>query len=366
MEKRIVYWGGSPGVLEYYSIATALSVLCLIIFHFSYMFFWRSGGPLKFSKIGGKIHSSSWLLILSLISSFTIYLYNGFSISSVFVRGGDVAASRVSLSQLQWLIYQYFIYPMPTVSLIVYILFCKKKPIVSIILFFMFIMANPATGMARFQAAALYIGVLVSVLPMILNYRSVMISIFFFGMFFVFPVLDLFRMFSSETSALSWSWSSGFLYSGNFDSFQSFARVLEAGIVTYGYQLIGALLFFVPRSVWLDKPSGSGAFVAEASYLDFSNISMNFFGEGYINFGIVGVIIFPAFLAYVCSFFDKGYWRLSSVMKPTFRAFYAVSFGMLFFLLRGDLLSALSYTVGLASSIFLAVFLSGLRVRSQI
>lgn len=79
---------------------------------------------------------------------------------------------------------------------------------------------------------------------------------------------------------------------GHFDSYQSILSVLNSEIITYGNQLLGVLLFWVPRSIWSNKPIGSGAFMAEITNLDFSNISMNYFAEGYINFGVFGMFLF--------------------------------------------------------------------------
>jgi len=47
----------------------------------------------------------------------------------------------------------------------------------------------------------------------------------------------------------------------DFDSYQNFAIVFFEDFITYERQLLGALLFWVPRSIWPNKPIGSGAFV---------------------------------------------------------------------------------------------------------
>jgi len=86
----------------------------------------------------------------------------------------------------------------------------------------------------------------------------------------------------------------------------------EIESITYGRQLVGALLFFVPRSIWPNKPVGSGHFVAENMLMTrysfwFTNISMPFPGEGYINFGILGIILFAFILALVSKITDNWY-----------------------------------------------------------
>jgi hypothetical protein len=85
---------------------------------------------------------------------------------------------------------------------------------------------------------------------------------------------------------------------GHFDSYQMFMRVISDDIITYGKQLLTTVLFFVPRALWPGKSVGSGHFVSGLSRLSFSNISMNFFGEGYINFGYFGIMLFILLIAY--------------------------------------------------------------------
>jgi hypothetical protein len=53
----------------------------------------------------------------------------------------------------------------------------------------------------------------------------------------------------------------------------------EIESITYGRQLVGALLFFVPSSLWPNKPIGSGTLVAENMLMTrysfwYTNISM--------------------------------------------------------------------------------------------
>ena len=40
--------------------------------------------------------------------------------------------------------------------------------------------------------------------------------------------------------------------------------------------------------MWPDKPIGSGGFIAEQYDFFFDHISLNYWAEGYINFGILG------------------------------------------------------------------------------
>jgi hypothetical protein len=136
----------------------------------------------------------------------------------------------------------------------------------------------------------------------------------------------------------------------DYDAWSSLCRAMHytaANGNTKGRQLMGVALFYVPRSVWPSKPIGSGAFLFNELGLGFNNVACTFLAEGYINFGSIGSIVFTALLALLIARYDGWYWRRGGRLRFTLpRLFYFVSIGMLFFILRGDLLSSVAYTVG--------------------
>ena len=134
--------------------------------------------------------------------------------------------------------------------------------------------------------------------------------------------------------------------------------------VTYGRQLLGSILFFVPREFWKGKPIGTGAFVAEKRLMTryqmwFSNLSCPLFGEAYINFGIVGVIIFGFVLGLLGKIMD---FRLDTTNKLSYKDSLKVYICLfMFFMLRGDLMSSFAYLVGtLFALLVLPVFIESL------
>jgi hypothetical protein len=119
------------------------------------------------------------------------------------------------------------------------------------------------------------------------------------GVFTVFEFLDKFRYFSYESNkSFDFKINFNFLKKGHFDAYENFVRAIEIDFITYGDQLQGALLFFVPRFLWKDKPIGSGAALAEKSNYNFGGISMPFIGEGYVNFGTIGSFLFMLLLMF--------------------------------------------------------------------
>ncbi len=121
---------------------------------------------------------------------------------------------------------------------------------------------------------------------------------------------------------------------------------------TYGRQLAGAFLFFVPRSIWPNKPIGSGHLVA-SEYLMvqhtiwFTNLSNSFLSEGYIKFGVVGVLLFAMILALLSVVTDE--FEKHNDLRLVFAVY--TSFHMVF-MLRGDLMSSFAYLVGTLIALF--------------
>jgi len=127
---------------------------------------------------------------------------------------------------------------------------------------------------------------------------------------------------------------------------------VQANGVTYGRQLLGVFLFWVPRSIWFNKPVGSGAFVAKNMLMTnynmwFTNISMPFPGEGYINFGLLGVFLFALILSIVSKMTDEFYkYNDLRLIVSLYVSFHMV------FMLRGDLMTSFAYLVGVLLAIF--------------
>lgn len=366
MEKSlgVLYWGSPLSVLDSYEIVGVLCFLAIILFYISYGY----GSRLKFRE--AKKHNFSSriekiygypLILLSVLASLVIYQNNGWNIASVFFRGGD-GDSRVISSQTTWLLYQMFLYPIPSICLVVYFLHGRRSTVTFVILLSLVLLANPPTGMARWQAAMLYGAIFITGLPNIFKTRLLLSLVQFLGLFLLFPLLDSFRRYSEDVRI---SFSSDWIFQGHLDAAQNVARVVDMGVVTHGSQLLGALFFFVPRAVWPSKPVGSGHYVAGLSDLSLSNISMHFFGEGYVNFGYFGIFIFSIFLGVFFGMLDRRAWS-KGFESSSVRYVYPFMLGWVFFLMRGDLTSSFAYMVGTAFSVLfvcvVSIFFNRLRV----
>jgi hypothetical protein len=112
------------------------------------------------------------------------------------------------------------------------------------------------------------------------------------GLLFAFPLLDTFRR--SLDAQIELESATDSLATGDFDAFAQLMNtaqyVADRG-VTWGNQILGVVLFWVPRDLWAGKPIDTGAFLAEYKGYQFENLSAPLWAEFFINFAWVGVLV---------------------------------------------------------------------------
>ncbi|HEN9540378.1 O-antigen polymerase [Acinetobacter baumannii] len=315
----------------------------LIFFFNLFIYLFYQVSPLLFkNKLFIQDKEPNFLISLALCGvSFSIIFYAlDFNLMKVFFRGveGDVyeegnanpvLAIFVMLSRL-----------LPAFILMRYIVF--KKYYKSFIIFIFVLLCDFPTGIARFMVAFVYLPLLLCIVPSLK--RSIRISLFIIlGMVFIFPFLNQFRYFSFDQK-ISLIPDLSFFSQGHFDAYQNFMEVLRLDFITYGYQLLGVFLFFIPRSFWPDKPVGSGYQMAIDNNYAFNNISMPFIAEGYINFGYFGILLFAGVLGFFMRQIDLKF------LKDSYSGSFSYCKGVflcaaIFFMLRGDLMSSFSFLV---------------------
>ncbi|MFT3902302.1 MAG: O-antigen polymerase [Niabella sp.] len=291
-----------------------------------------------------------FLTIVSIISFLITFYVRDFSFLALIFRGGEYD-SYILENQSQMLVVENYIRPLSMFCLLFYLNASGPKNfLIAMLLFFSAILTCFPLGMPRFAAASFYIPL--SMLTFrFLRSRNVFSIVFLFGFFVGFPFLDLFRYVTEDTNLSSFAIDNEMFLLGDFDSYYNFAVIVSENIITYGRQLTGVFLFWMPRVFWPEKPIGSGAFIADKLGLSFPNISANFFAEGYINFGLFGIFLFVFVIAVITAKFDIMYY-FNKRVNPFFRVFYLVLLGLLFFILRGDLLSSFAYTMGYMAAAF--------------
>lgn len=223
------------------------------------------------------------------------------------------------------------------------------------------------TGLSRNMMASFYAGLLI--LSFDHTHKGRWFSwIIICGLVLIFPALEIFRRINTLQKGnlmdiITQNFSACYLQ-GHFDAHQMIITIIryvkEFGFA-WGRQVLGALLFFVPRAIWPGKPEGTGhtAIVALDQFY-FSNVSANMAAEGYVNFGIAGIILFALLVGILVRRVDAFYWRRRTGLweQKVGDSLYPFAMFMFFFLMRGDMMSAWGYTFAqlVVGSIVLSVY----------
>ena len=359
---NIIYWTRLPFREDSYVLLNCIILLLNIVFVATYNLFKNifkknitANEYLVINRVHHSLKSKFIIYVILFLSVFTTLYLNDFSILSVLVRAGEFkevaevsSSTRLILNNLSKFI-PFFCF--------MYLISVERK--VSLTLFFAFIClvfcAFPF-GIPRFMVAAIYLPILFRLFPKLLQGLKGTVGLVF-SILFIFPFLEQFRNFNHNIS-IRLIPELSFFTQGHFDSYQSFLRVLDENIITYGQQLLGVFFFFIPRVVWESKPVGSGYHMAGELGYSFKNISMNYFGEGYINFGLFGVLLFVVFMAIICAYLDLKFRTISSFNDNEYNSsVYLFSLGYITFLLRGDLLSSFAFLISALLSYFVIKFL---------
>lgn len=350
---EVTYWGESSAIFYGdYTRAAAILAACIILFNFTY-YFANSNKKIKYKSDNHYNINTFALILVSWMAFLAIAAKNDFSLISMVVRGGDLKSQIDIESSTFSLIFGSFIYPIPAVCFCLYSLFGKRSLAIMSFLAIPLLIGNAPTGASRFIAAAIYISVLISLFPSLKESNVKIPALIIIGILSVFPTLDQFRYYEGGFPEVRFLGIEN-LREGHFDSFQSITSALNYPS-TFGYQFLGVLFFWIPRSVWPDKPIGSGAEYADYASLTFSNISMNFFAEGIINFGIPGALAFAVIGAIVAKKIDGSAMSISAAPRDQLISSFMI--GMTVFIMRGDLLSSFSFSIGLLGSIYLVSWL---------
>ena len=221
------------------------------------------------------------------------------------------------------------------------------------------------TGISRYNAAAIYFGLMLLIFSE--RFKGNTFTYLFIAAFMIlFPAFDVFRRTSFtdvnffEVIINTFKDMAESYATGHYDAYSMFIQTLryvkENGI-EWGYQFVGNILFFVPRTLWEDKPIGTGATIMEGLGANFTNVSAPLPAEMYMNFGLVGLVLGGILVGMFLSYLDKRFWSEDSLRREKkygrLDIFYPFGLIFFFFIMRGDLLSSLSYTIAYITMVIL-------------
>lgn len=362
----IIYWEGKK-ISDLTYIKTSILVLISILsFRLGYIlnlnpFKIKSKGLLKFitsPKFTIKNFFTKTILLLIFPCIYLLSAYNFDIIAMQFRSGGE---SIESVFLFEW----FFVKPLIFNICFFYLLFNNLNRnnnillslfFVSIIIFFV----NPL-GVARFLAFSLYIPLIYLNGKFKLTNSYLFLNFVFFGLILIFPILDIFRWFAvGDYLNLAANFNLEYYFAGHFDAFQNFCRIIDLNIHTYGQQFLGAFLFFIPRSIWPNKPVGTGFLLADKAGLSFNNISMPYIAELYLDFTFIGMIIGVVLLGIFYRIIDDWIHKISNLysLKNSIKLIAFAEFCCLqFYLLRGNFLGAFAFSSTVILTIFLVYIL---------
>jgi oligosaccharide repeat unit polymerase len=359
ISNEVIYWGGE----DFSGETKLIGMLATFLF----VFFFRTTLNVKFSSnnIGYPlinklftIHAIStkkvkWLLILSFSGLFVLFQLFEFHIYTLFVKGGEFGSELNVETKAAYLFVEFFLRPILFNMGLTYILLGSKNIPYRVCFILVMLFAASPSGVSRFLVAALYMPLVLVALMMRRNKNQVTLSQNFYlfpsllllGLFFIFPFLEIFRKFSFEkfSSFSYFEYQNG----GSFDAFQMFLRAIDVGSINYGYGFLGAILFFIPRSLWPSKPLTSGIEISQLSNLRLENVSMPIIGEFYLNFWYFGIILGAPLIALLFKKIDSYYLRYKCSRLSLGHMIYFQLAGLVIYNMRGGILSSFAYTVGI-------------------
>jgi oligosaccharide repeat unit polymerase len=275
---------------------------------------------------------------------------------------GDGADRQVKIALMRTPIYVSFLMLLWKVRLVG---FRDRTLLILLMLTFpVFLIVNFPTAISRAWLGAILISICLVIFltsqKKRFRYFPILLPV---GLLTIFPLLHKFRRSSTGMDEDVLETISSAYSRGDFDVFSMTAHFVnhlnQPDVnITYGNQLLGVIFFWVPRSLWSDKPVGSGFFVAERSGFQFSNVSAPFWAEGLINFGILGVFIFMFLFGLTLKMLDKRV-GIDKALS-TSSLLYVYFAGFLILIMRGDLMTVFVYSL----PVYAWVMVAGIRLTS--
>jgi hypothetical protein len=228
------------------------------------------------------------------------------------------------------------------------------------VLFLLFFLKNPLTE-KRNALGPIYFTLIYIFIPKLINSNKKFFLFLFTAMIVVYPVLSSLTHSTASFSQILKTPDDLIVFvqdlesikavfdSLHYDAYINLLATIEyvstEGLL-FGGQVIGTLFFFIPRTFWTFKPLSSGELIGnyliERQEFFFNNLSNPIVSEGYIDFGIIGVIMYAFILS--CFMLTSKLWIQG---RDPFRNITAFYFSVhLMFLIRGDLLNGVAYFIG--------------------
>ena len=327
-------------------IMNSLTILFLLGYIFIYSLYKTQLNNVNI-KIKKTIKTHTEIILLIISYAILVYFVRAIGFYDLLSRATSYAPIA---DQTTRLIVDNFLrmIPVPIAFYLIYFTGSRVRPKVFSIIPVL-ILVFPLGGTARFIIGFVY---LMLFAPILFKkaFRHALVPILIIGLLVVFPSIDFFRN-QSINQIDQFQFSLRLFETMDFDAYfmsiQTLKYVAQEGYLE-GQQLLGALLTFIPRTSWPDKPVITGLILVEGLNGEFWNVSTALIGEAFIDFGLLGVILYGLMLGYIAIILDI-FLRRPYLLYGQGIAY--VSLGLVFFNLRGALLTTMGYTYGALAAV---------------
>lgn len=284
----------------------------------------------------------------------TQFLLTGLSFGCLIIMIGLVGprnllirGSSVLTGSTFSIMFNYLFRSVPAISCGMLIIGRKKGISVSrlnvLLLFIITLFLNSPFALSRYWVGVIYIGLALCSLPENALAGRKFDLFVMIGLVILFPLFYLFKnnTFLEVLQMRNIINLTDTYTSVDFDAYSMLGRIIQftdTNGFQLGKQLRSVIFFFVPRSIWNIKGTPTGSLVAGAQGSSYTNVSAPLMGEGYIDFGIIGVIVFALVVAYIFKRLDTVYWEEVKLQGLTYvQIIEPFMMGFVLFVMRGAL-----------------------------
>jgi hypothetical protein len=174
----------------------------------------------------------------------------------------------------------------------------------------------------------------------------------------LFPYSDVFRHSTRPTFEfrLGEAVPQQLVGSGDYASFQQLLNarqyVGEEGL-RGGRQMLATLFVWIPRQIWADKPVDTADLVATHAGYRYTNLEMPLWGELYVDWGLLGVVLGFFLYGWMTVFVQAVVERYAEARRTLGTLVVAILVGYQVLLLRGDLMSNFLWWLLIVAALFM-------------
>lgn len=359
----ITYSGASMPQDSSYMTAAILALVSSVCFYLGYGL--RRGAsfhmdmlqkPEFLSRRHRQLALFASIAVIAVMSAIVVYFYE-FSPYKLLLRGYGEEGEQ---SAIGYSFVNYVARPLIfNLIFLMVLMYARRRQVpytkVFVLCCFSLLLVSPI-GVPRSLAGALYIPLLMMAFMPRFNSKYSQLCVIVIAILFLAPLADVFRFVNSQQQEvdLGSNFSLEYLFSGHFDAFHNLAQVVDMRYSSEGWQVVGILLFWFPRSIWEGKPNGTAVDFADFAGLRADNVSFPLPAEFYVDYGVYGVIFGMFFVGVLYRIVDGFFARPRKPGSIASYLFAVAQFEMsilCLYLLRGSVLVSFAFTVGVGSTL---------------